>query len=397
MKNINFILIALIFLSCNRETTEKVNYAHLGKLTSDYKFNSEINYYFQETKDVGMAATDYSFVSEHQNLINSLILNDSIPSISSNKLSQIQDNFEPVNAHNFIVNKAKEYDFLLFNESHLIPQHRNFVANLLPDLLQAGYSNLALEGLNNVDAVENSVATNGYTEMYHGYYTKEPEFSNLIRKAHRLGFNIFGYDGDSGVQREITGARNILSKIEAFEKKGKTIVLCGWDHIKEGPTGTYWEYALAGRLKEFTGSDPLTINQTQYSEKAKTYFEDSLYQSLNFKEATVMLDKSNESIDLESNKEWYDVFVFHPRTKFHNEIPDWILRGKKISKFTLPKVEINCPCKVLLFEKSDNIQNAVPVYIKEISELEKFIEFPVLKGFKYKILIANKKMAFLVN
>jgi len=387
----------ITFLSCNRVTIEKVNYEHLGKLTSAYKFNSEINYYFQQTKDVGMAATDYSFVSEHQNLVNSLVSNDTIRIISIDKLSQIENNLEAVSAKEHIINKSEKYEFLLFNESHFIPQHRNFVANLLPELSQAGYCNLALEGLNNVDIIEEGIITNGYPEIYHGYYIKEPEFGNLIRKAHSLGFNIFGYDEDSGTEREVTGAKNILSKIKSYDKKGKTIVLCGWDHIKEGPTGTYWEYALAGRIKELSGKDPLTINQTQYSEKAQICFEDSLYQALELEEASVFLNRSKESIDLESNKEWYDLFVFHPRTKFQNGIPNWILEDKTISKFHIPVLELKYPCKVLLFEEDDDIQNAVPVYMKELKEYRKSIELPTEQNIKYKILIADKESAYIIN
>lgn len=397
MKKIKLILIVITLLSCNRGTTVKVNYKHVGKLTSCYKFNSEINYYFQKTKDVGLAAQDYSFVSEHRNLINSLISTDTIKKISPKNLLDIKRRYTHVDAKEYIIRQSKKHDFLLINDAHYIPQHRSFLSDLLPELSKIGYTNLALEGLNKSIKIEKSILKNGYPEMYHGHYIKEPEFGNLIRKANKLGFNIFGYDGDSGSDREITGAKNILEKIESFKKKGKTIVLCGWDHIKEGPTETYWEYALAGRIKEFSGKDPLTINQTQYYERANRVFEDSLYQSLDVTEPTVLIDELDHSIDLESNIDWYDIFVFHPRTKFIEEVPHWALKDKILKEFNLPEVEINYPCKVLIFEEGDDIQKAVPIYIIELLEKTNTIKAPVYDHNKYKILLANKEIALLIE
>ena len=398
IKNLCCLLILVVFIGCrHNKNIKQVRYAYLEKLNSDYKFNSEINYYFNQTKDVGMAATDFSFVSEHQNLINCLISSDSTKRISAKTLSEIENQYEEVNAKKYIIEKSKEHEFLLINEAHFIPQHRNFLSDLLPQLYEAGYRNHALEGLGNSTLIESAIAENGYPELYHGYYPKEPEFGNLIRKAHHLGFNIFGYDGGSGEDREITGAKNILEKVESFAKKGKTIVLCGWDHIKEGPTETYWEYALAGRLKELSGTDPLTINQTQYYERANRMFEDSLYQALHFTEPTVLINNLNESIDLESNKDWYDVFVFHPRTVFTEGVPNWILKEKILKEFEIPMVDITFPYKILVFEKEDNIEKAVPTYIIELSAAKKKINIPVYPNRDYKILLANKEIAFLIE
>jgi len=37
---------------------------------------------------------------------------------------------------------------------------------------------------------------------------------------------------------------------------------------------------------------------------------------LDIKEPTVLINESNESLDLEVNADWYDLFVFHPSTRF---------------------------------------------------------------------------------
>lgn len=397
MKALIYCILFLTIAGCQSQQAQLVKYKYLEMLISDYKFNAEIDYYFQQGKDVGLAATNYSFTSEHQNLINTLVSSDTTKMIGAEMLLEIEKNYTPVNASSYILNKSKEHDFLLINEAHFIPQHRNFLSQLLPGLAQQGYCNLALEGLNNSKDIEKAISTNGYPEIFHGHYLKDPEYANLIRKAHELGFNIFGYDGGSGEDREITGANNILEKIKSFDKKGKTIVLCGWDHIKEGPTGTYWEYALAGRIKEYSGKDPLTINQTQYYERAERIYEDSLYQAMNFTEPTILIDQQNESLDLEANKDWYDVFVFLPRTKFTDAVPDWILKEKALKEFKLPEIDITYPCKVLIFEKEDEIQMAVPIYMLELTQKQKSIKAPVFKKKEYKVLIANKQKAYLVE
>lgn len=153
----------------------------------------------------------------------------------------------------------------MINEAHYIPKHRHFLKSMLPELSKLGYKYLALEAiamLSEGGQYDKDIEERGYPTIRFGFYTGEPEFGNLIREAVRLGFEIIGYDQGSGEEREKTGEKNILNKLEALGNDGKTIILCGWDHIKEIHTGTYWEYALAVRIKEYTGKDPLTINQT---------------------------------------------------------------------------------------------------------------------------------------
>jgi len=393
MKRSKYFILILFTLSCHHKAVSPVDYKSLNSLTPNYKFNSVINYYFQQTQDGGVASTDYSYVSEHQKLISSLISSDSINPISSELSLEIKKKYQIKNALEYILSASQNHEIVMLNEDHAIPQHRNFLGQLLPGLAKIGYTNLGLEGLNNVSRFEKEISKDGYPSTYHGNYIKEPEFGNLIRKAKRLGFNVFGYSGEG----EDGSARNILAKIDSFSEKGKTIILCGWDHIKEGPTETYWEYAIAGRIKEFSGLDPLTINQTQYFEKAEKIYEDSLYQTLDLVEPAVLVDAKNESIDLETNPEWYDLFVFHPRTEFESGIPNWILKEKQIKKFQIPEIEINCPCKVFLFEEREDVIKAVPSYIIEIPKLQNEVLLPVSKDVKYKLMIGSHENTFIIE
>ena len=374
MKKYLFILV--LFSACQSKVPKEINF-DMG----DYQFNSAIEQLLNQTNDGGLAATRYSFVSENEKLIAALSTNaETIASISQKSWESIQNQYSFHDAKEYLIKEAGKYDFLMINEAHFIPQHRNFVRQLIPELSQLGYSNLALEGIGMMSTggqYDRDIERRGYPTTRTGFYIKEPEFGNLIREAVNHGFTIIGYDEGSGEEREILGAKNILNATQ--NSKGKTIVLCGWDHIKEVETGTYWEYALAGRIRQYTNKDILSVNQTAYYEREERIFEDSVYQWVEVGDPMVLLDSNGASFDVQKNKEWYDVFIFHPRTKYQNGIPDWILKTNEIINFKLPDTELDCPCKIFVFDRGDDINKAVPIYIMEVEQMPKKVHVPIFE------------------
>ncbi len=390
------LLFVITFLyACKTPSLEKIDYD-----LKDYRLNSEMANLLKSTKDGGLVATRYAFVSEYQKLIEARdVKADSVDAITDTAWMEIQKNYRIENATNYILNKATDHDFLMINEAHFIPLHRHFLRRLLPGLSKLGYKYLALEAIGMMqdgEQYDKEIEERGYPTIRTGFYTKEPEFGQLIREAVDLGFEIIGYDQGSGEEREKTGAKNILRKLDEFGNEGKTIVLCGWDHIKETHTGTYWEYALAGRIKEYTGKDPLTINQTQYYERSLTVYEDSIYQRMDNKKPIVFIDEQGRSIDRMKDTSWYDLFVFHPRTKYIEGIPDWIVKERPIQTVSLPEIDIQCPCKVLLFEKEDDPLLAVPLFVKELERIEKKLRLPMTNK-EVQILISNGVEGYLVE
>jgi len=237
--------------------------------------------------------------------------------------------------------------------------------------------------------------------MHSGFYIKEAEFSMMIRKAIDLGFEIIGYDegshhGFSGGEREKRGAENILGQIEESKIKGKLIVHCGWDHIKEGESGTYWEYALAERLKQKTGQDLFTINQTEYSERINKPFENPLMQRMTNEEPVVLVDKEGRSLDLSNNEEWYDAFVIQARTSYQSGIPNWVLKEGKVEKIKPSKIDLQFPCKVFVFDEEDDVIKASPIYVREIESKESELILPT-RGKNIKMVFTNKKESVLLE
>ncbi|MBC3784187.1 hypothetical protein [Spirosoma utsteinense] len=96
--------------------------------------------------------------------------------------------------------------------------HRAFTTSPLKDLYQGGFRYLGAETLNSRDSTLNQ---RRYPLIRSGYYTREPQYGNLIREALQLGYQLVAYEARnkdefaSGKNREIAQAH----RIEAILKK----------------------------------------------------------------------------------------------------------------------------------------------------------------------------------
>lgn len=399
---IKFLFCSLIVLSigCSQNIISPISYD-----SRDYEFNEEILKVLSEGGDVGFSATRFSFVSEYKQILETYERSDSIQSILPDSVwKKLSGNLLNSNAQEYILQKATEHEILMFNENHFLPRHRNFVKRLLSDLYNLGYRYLAIEAigmLGDGTMWDKELVERGFPLKYTGHYIKEPEFSLLLREAMALNFHIIGYDegsrfGFSGGEREERGAMNILTQMDSIGTDGKLIVLCGWDHIKEGSSGSYWEYALAERLKQKTSKDPFTINQTEYNERVNRSMEHPLMQRVEAEESLILMREDIESLNLIEDPNWYDSFVIHPRTKYKDGIPIWILEEGPIMKFDLSKVELETPFKVFAFESSDEVEMAAPIYVCEVNDVNQKVLIPT-RGKEIKLVVTDKNTSFLIG
>ena len=400
MSRLLLLTLLITSFSCTQKSFTPIEFDSRG-----YEFNQEIAHTFEQTGDLGFSATSYSFVSEYQKIIQVQELSDTIKqALPDSSWFKINREFEQVDAKTFILEKAKEHEIIMFNENHYLAKHRNFIRSLLPALYDQGYRFLAVEGIGMIGdgtMYDKGLKERLYPSRLTGYYINEPEYNMLLREALALRFNLIGYDeggsfGFSGGEREERGANNIIEQMKALGDNGKLIVLCGWDHLKEGNSGTYWEYALAERLKKKTKQDPLTINQTAYNERINKAFEKPLMQRIETNRSIILVNKNGEALDLTKDKNWYDVFVIHPRTTFVNCIPDWIIEEGPIKKFNLSKLEMKVPFKVFVFDSKDDPKIAAPIYVLEVENKNKKISIPS-RGKKIKLVATNKKESFLIE
>ena len=160
-----------------------------------------------------------------------------------------------------ILAQSQQRQLVLFNEEHTQPRGRWLVGSLLPALYQQGFRYLALEALEAADSA--GVRQRGYPLASSGFYTNEPHFGNLIRRARQLGFRVVGYDAFTS-DRERDEARNLLASTLQVDAKARVVVLAGHGHISEDDKGP--DKRMAQYLHELSGLDPLTIDQTQASQ-----------------------------------------------------------------------------------------------------------------------------------
>jgi len=162
----------------------------------------------------------------------------------------------PIAAEAAILAQTQRRQVVMFNEEHTQPRGRWLVGRLLPALYKQGFRYLALEALDAADSA--GLRQRGYPVATSGFYTNEPHFGNLIRRARQLGFQLVAYDG-MGADRERDAARNLLAATLTPHPQARVVVLAGHGHINENSAAQ----SMATWVRKLSGIDPLTIEQTQ--------------------------------------------------------------------------------------------------------------------------------------
>lgn len=357
-----------------------------------YIFSDQINK--ELTRDTSKysyekSAWNYSFIGEYQKAL--WAFDQSSRNFGELKEDEINyfRKFKPANARDFILKKAENEKIIIINEAHHQPMHRVFTTALLKGLYDKGYRFLGLEALGYMDSTLNE---RRYPILTSGYYTQEPQFGNMIREALKLGYYVFPYETAvqaNGETREINQAKNIQKMIESHPE-GKFLIHCGFGHIVETELPG-WERAMAGRIKEYTGIDPLTVNQDYFTEhflreKENPYFllADTLVRSSVFV-------NGDEVFYGYKGQYQFDIRVLHPRTTYVNGRPSWLfLNGERSIYMVDPeKISIDYPVIIKAFLSNED-ENAVPVDVIEVKNFSDQKALILPKG-NYRIEIKNIK------
>jgi len=348
----------ILFISGCRE---KLQFTYIDSINFPYKFKSEINQQLKEDSEPWkhqLAAWDYSNIGEYtQTLITWDNDNRSPRKIDSLEFVNFIRSFQPQNALNYISKVADTSQIVIINEAHHQPLHRVFTAQLLIKLYDKGFRYLGLETLDHQDPEINQ---RKYPIYSSGTYSMEPQFGNLIRKAIEIGYILFPYESDgNGKNREIGQAINIQNQLSR-DSSGKFLIHCGFAHAAEGEYKS-WGKAMAGRVHEFTGINPLTINQTEFTERSSIKLSHPFLQQLDISEASVFIDSLGNSFKHQTQPEWFDIMLFHPKTKIESGRPKWIFKNNK-RKFilNLNQIKIDFPVMVLAFKENEDLKKAIP-------------------------------------
>lgn len=411
LENLFFLFLTALLVGCGpspqlkEKKSEKV-FKLSGFETSNpieiaYKFPSEIEYYLDTCKKTWanqMAGTDYSYLGLEKETGQQFYGQYGQPRpLSDTAIKAFLKDFSPTSAKAYILKRSKDEQVVIINEAHHKPKHRFFSRSLLQELYQQGYRYLGLETLSNVSFKDTALNQRKHPIKSSGTYSKEPQFGNLIRDALQIGFTLFPYEGTGGgKEREINQAQNIAAFMEA-NKEGKYLIHCGYAHATEGEMGGRWEKAMAGRLMDYTGINPLTINQTKFDNRFEFGYLHPLMKRLELKEPTVFHNENQQSYLGEKSDSAFDIMVFHEQSESLNGKPSWLFnQTNKSVVFALDSISLSKPIMALAFVEGENLGEAIPYDLNVIADGQDSI-YLALKAGNYNLLLQNQSDSAVIS
>lgn len=177
-----------------------------------------------------------------------------------------------------IVRRARAAQVVIINEAHSRPAGRQFIEEVARALRPLGYSIYAAEAF--ADGIGSTAPP--YARSSDGFYVNEPVYGQLMRSLRGLGYTLVPYDWlpprgrprpsdptDDINQREEGEAQNLVRRIFERDRNARVIIHVGYSHGRELPEDkVHW---MGMRLRERTGIDPLTIDQTSYGPTGDRY------------------------------------------------------------------------------------------------------------------------------
>jgi len=330
-------------------------------------------------------ATQFAFSGYYQEVLNTWDKNGSKKPKTTLSDSLFFVNSQKVNAKDYIIDQAKNNTIVIINEAHHLAKHRKFTTSMLQDLYDIGYRYFGVEALFDAEINDRK-----YPTQDSGYYTKEPEFGNLLAEALKIGFTLFGYEANelqNAKQREIEQAQNIQTFIKN-NPPGKVIIYCGYAHAFENDYPA-WEKAMAARLKEATQIDPFTIDQTMILERANPQ-NNHLFMRLNTTDQPLVLISNNGLVYRGASAKYQtDVVLIYPETNVVNQRPSWLVQNRVKHSVILPENTKDSSFLVLAYRENEFQKNGIPADIIEINSKTDANNLYLAKG-NYWIVIQDK-------
>lgn len=298
--------------------------------------------------------------------------------------------YRPADARAYILKRAQNERIIIINEAHHVPRHRVFTASLLPGLAAQGYRYLATEDLLEDDSLQ--WATRRYPVQATGSYVGEPGMANLLRTAQNQGYQLRSYnygfsrEGDWLVRqkaREMAQARNIQHILLA-DPQAKIVVHCGYSHANEQPDPEDKSRWMASYLREYTGIDPFTIDQTRLSEG----YGNRYYQPQPVRESAVLLNAQGQPFNTADAYMSVDAYVYHPPTTYVQGRPSWLFSTGRRPVAVQNRIKGPYPCQVLAYVAGEPAE-AVPVDVIELANPADATALALAPG-RYRIVVRSR-------
>jgi hypothetical protein len=205
---------------------------------------------------------------------------------------------------------ASRHRIVMMMEDHFVSKHREMIGAILPTFRDAGFTHYAAEAIG--ESAE-SLKSRGYPVVETGYYTSDPQFGNVIRRAIDLRFEVLGYDFRPFTHkgREEFAAATLANLLNG-DPKAKLVVHAGHAHVFKRKTdlGQRW---LASILWEKTGIEPFTIWQwsEMYDGHEYRVVADALAELGDFDEPVLLMPPPNRKSGLRNVPD-VDAILVHP-------------------------------------------------------------------------------------
>jgi hypothetical protein len=319
---------------------------------------------------------------------------------SSNHVdSTLPNQYFIVPARDYILSRSQKEKLIIVNESHGQPIHRVFVTSLLEQLYKNGFRYFAVETIAQDSSAVYLLNKNKFPIISSGYYSKEPQYGNLIREALKLGFQIVAYECTNCEYpaREREQARN-LKRVFDKDPNAKMLVYCGYGHACEA---IYKDTLMAGHIKYMTGINPFTMDQVSLTEHSQSNFESPYYAQFRSPVPSVLIKKTDSADIFTTNEDGvYDAEVFHPRTNYVKGRPSWImLPGRNyvsVNKNANIDVRIDFPFVIQAFSAEEDPSRAVPVDCIEVQNKDQDVAL-ILNPGKYLLRLYNETQKQEIN
>nr|WP_233176267.1 hypothetical protein [Dyella sp. ASV24] len=256
----------------------------------------------------------------------------------------------PADAATEIAKLATDRRIVMVNEAHHDAHTRELTLALLPKLRAEGFTYFAAEALVNNDT---DLMKRGYPVASSGSeYLHEPLYGQIIREAIRLGFKVVAYESDADAlsDREAGQAQLLYREVFKNDPNARLFVHAGYAHVDKavGNLGKTIK-PMAMQLKQLTGFDPLSVDQTRWRDIGPMPKKD-LYNQLI---AAFPVDKPSVLLSRQSGSVWasdpdrHDVDVILPPSG-HQRRPHWLaLGGARVTRVVSSDIcQRQLPCVV---------------------------------------------------
>ena len=285
------------------------------------------------------------------------------------RFERFSDSFYAAPAAPLLLDSAEAHEIFIINEAHHEPRHRVFTRSLLKGLYDRGYRHLGLETLGSWAGSDSIADPAAYPALTSGYYTRDPQFAAMVDEAVRLGYRIFGYEASGTGRpelRELGQMRNIMA-YRSHHPEGKLLLHVGYSHALEGELGGDWIKAMAQRLADTTGLDPLTVDQTAFREMSDTAQERYEYRRFTPAEPSIFVNEEGATFSYGDGTKWFDHYVFHPRTAYLHGRPDYVFaHGQRPVYLDFSAIDLPGPWMVQAYGMEDKLAEAVPRDVIEV-------------------------------